>query len=220
MSGTYERMNTITSFGFSVRWRRQCAEALQLRAGMTVVDLMTGMGEVWPFVLPEIGPKGTLIALDFCPEMIRFAEKRRSRYMDWSIKLLQEDALSSSIPNQCADAVISTFGLKTFNAEQLGKLAAELKRMLKPGGQFALVEVSKPQHFLLRSLYLFYLKNIIPRLGKICLGNPENYRMLGVYTDRFENCQNAKTIFEQAGLKIRYQSYFGGCASGVLGMNG
>lgn len=217
MSGTYERMNTITSFGFSVRWRRQCAESLQLRVGMTVIDLMTGMGEVWPFVLPKIGQEGKLIALDFCPEMVRFAEKRSTFHQDRRIQLLQEDALHSSIPDRCADCVISTFGLKTFSAEQLAKLAAEIWRMLKPGGQFALMEVSKPQYFLLRSPYMFYLKNIIPKFGKICLGNPENYRMLGVYTERFENCQHAKTIFEQAGFKIRYQSYFGGCASGILG---
>jgi len=102
--------------------------------------------------------------------------------------------------------------------QQLKRLAAEFWRILKPGGQIALVEVSKPKQVFLRFFYLFYLKYVIPVLGKICLGNPETYRMLGVYTVRFENCKHTKTILEQVGFEVGYQSYFGGCASGLLGM--
>jgi demethylmenaquinone methyltransferase/2-methoxy-6-polyprenyl-1,4-benzoquinol methylase len=35
---------------------------------------------------------------------------------------------------------------------------------------------------------MFYLKHIIPGIGRLLLGNPENYRMLGVYTEKFGNC--------------------------------
>lgn len=217
MSGTYDRMNTITSFGFSTRWRRQCAAVLDLQPGMKVVDLMTGMGEAWPFVLPKIGATGELLALDFCEAMTRFAEQRRKRYPNYSINILREDALRSSIPDKCADAVIATFGLKTFNRAQLEALALELDRILKPGGTFAMVEVSKPASIWLQKVYLFYLKRIIPILGKIFLGDPESYRMLGVYTFEFGNCRNAKIIFEKQGFEVKFLSFFGGCASGLWG---
>jgi len=217
MSGTYDRVNTITSFGFSVRWRRQCAAALHLQPAMKVIDLMTGMGESWPFVLNKIGREGELIALDFCPEMIHFAKKQKEHFPGFSISILQENALQSSIPDHYADAVISTFGLKTFSPEQLDQLAAEVWRILKPGGTFAMVEVSKPGFWALRYPYLFYLKKVIPKLGKLFLGNPESYRMLGIYTELFENSQLAQKTFKRAGLEVQYLHFFAGCATGIYG---
>lgn len=217
MSATYNRVNTITSFGFSIRWRRQCVAMTPLKPGMTVVDLMTGMGEAWPWILSKIGKNGALIALDFCPEMIRFAKQQAENRPDYNIQIVQEDALQSSIPNACADAVISSFGLKTFNSEQIEKLAQEIHRILKPGGTFALVEISKPQTILLQSLYLVYLRFLIPFLGKLFLGNPDNYRMLGIYTMRFKNCREAQAIFKQNGLQVDYRNLFGGCASAISG---
>jgi demethylmenaquinone methyltransferase/2-methoxy-6-polyprenyl-1,4-benzoquinol methylase len=218
MSATYDRMNTITSFGFSIRWRRQCAKTLQLQPGMQVVDLMTGMGEAWPFLLRDIGATGHIAALDFCPEMIRFASKRRETLPGISIQLLQEDALGCSLPEAQADAVISTFGLKTFNTEQLERLSQEIMRLLKPGARFALVEVSSPRSWWLRPLYLFYLQRIIPLLGKVFLRNPESYRMLGVYTEAFGDCRQVQAIFENTGFQVQFQSYFGGCATAVTGV--
>ena len=47
MSGSYTRMNYITSFGFSERWRKKCVKELNIQEGKVVVDLMTGMGECW-----------------------------------------------------------------------------------------------------------------------------------------------------------------------------
>jgi demethylmenaquinone methyltransferase/2-methoxy-6-polyprenyl-1,4-benzoquinol methylase len=44
MSDTYERVNLVTSFGFSRRWRRQAVDHLRLQPGETAPRLMTGMG--------------------------------------------------------------------------------------------------------------------------------------------------------------------------------
>lgn len=184
---------------------------------MKVVDLMTGMGESWPFVLNKIGTKGELVALDFCPEMIHFAEQQKQHFPGFSVNILQENALKSSIPDHYADAVISTFGLKTFNPEQLDQLAEEVWRILKPGGTFAMIEVSKPSFWALRYPYLFYLKKVIPKLGKLFLRDPESYQMLGVYTELFENSQQAQKTFERAGFEVQYLRFFAGCATGIYG---
>lgn len=220
MSATYDRMNTVTSFGFSIRWRRQCAALLHLKPGMQVVDLMSGKGEAWPFILPAIGQAGKLTGVDFCAEMTRFALKRQEQFPQHRLQILMEDALASSVPDATADALISTFGLKTFNDEQLAQLAAETSRMLRPGGRFAFVEVSTPDHALLRLPYFFYLRRVIPFLGKLFLGNPETYRMLGIYTEAFGDCRKVVPVFKKAGLKVEYMRFFGGCASAVFGVKG
>lgn len=218
MSASYDRVNRLTSFGFSTRWRRQCVQALQLQPGMQVVDLMCGMGETWPYVMRKIGRGGRLSAVDFCPAMTRLAARRKLQFSVPDIDLRTENALNSSLPAGEANALVATFGLKTFSAEQLDLLAAEVWRLLQPGGKFSMVEVSAPDHPVLAAPYLFYLKKVIPLLGKILLGDPASYRMLGVYTERFKNCRQVQPCFEKAGFRVQAYNLFGGCASGLLGV--
>lgn len=217
MSGSYERVNTITSFGFSLRWRTRCAEKLQLKPGMKVADLMTGMGEAWDSLLPEIGEEGQIVALDLSEGMLKHAEKKKGKRQLSNITILNENILENDLEAESFDAVISTFGLKTFSEEQLNALAVQVKKILRPGGRFSFIEVSVPAPRLLRALYLFYLSNIIPVLGWIFLGNPSNYRMLSVYTKKFENCKKAELIFREAGFETGYFDSFYGCATGIYG---
>ena len=117
-----------------------------------------------------------------------------------------------------ADTVVSAFGIKTFSDEQKAILASEIWRILKPNGTFSLIEVSVPSNAFLKPLYMFYLKTIIPLIGSIFLGNPENYKMLGVYTEKFGNCQKMKEILENQGFTVIYHDYFFGCATGLSGI--
>ena len=48
MSGSYGRMNFITSFGFSIIWRKQFLNKLQSsQEKINVIDLLSGLGENW-----------------------------------------------------------------------------------------------------------------------------------------------------------------------------
>lgn len=219
MSLTYERMNTITSFGFSNRWRRQCVFELDIKPGQTVVDLMSGMGETWGYICPKIKTNGALLGVDFSEGMLHYANQKRQRkqYASYAITIHKQNVLASTLPDQCADHVVVAFGLKTFNDDQISQLAKEIYRILKPGGQFSCVEVSVPKPALLRAFYLFYLRRIIPILGALFLGNPQTYRMLGIYCAQFKNTNQALQLFENASLICRQTNYFFGCASGIFG---
>lgn len=217
MSSSYSKMNYITSFGFSERWRRQCVEEIEIKKGKTVVDLMTGMGECWKHILKTSDKSSKLIGLDFSTEMINRAEKNKVKFSDSTIEILKENVFKNSITNETADFVVSGFGLKTFNDEQLEKLANEINRILKPNGKFSLIDVSIPKSKILKPFYMFYLKSIIPLLGKLFLGSPETYKMLGVYTEEFGNSRNAFRIFSKPEFEVEYVEYFYGCASGIKG---
>ena len=217
MSSSYSKMNYITSFGFSERWRRQCVEEIDIVEGKVVIDLMTGMGECWKHILKKSSDSSKLIGLDFSSEMIKRAEKNKTKFSHSNIEILKENVFDNSIGNQTADYVISGYGLKTFNDEQLNELANEIDRMLKPGGKFSLIDVSVPKIGFLKPFYMFYLKNIIPLLGKVFLGSPETYKMLGVYTQEFGNSKNVHLIFNRPGYEVEYVEYSYGCASGIKG---
>jgi demethylmenaquinone methyltransferase/2-methoxy-6-polyprenyl-1,4-benzoquinol methylase len=217
MSGSYERMNYITSFGFSLRWRKQFLKPLKPSGEpVEVLDLMTGMGETWHPV-KKYFPNGHLTALDFSEGMLDHARKKNSKQFRDSVHITNQNALQSNFEDDRFDIVLSAFGLKTFNEEQLKQLAQEVKRILKPGGVFSFIEVSSPRSTLLRMLYRIHLKYIVPFCGRVMLGNPEEYRMLWKYTVLYQNSEQTKRIFEEAGLQVTYESYFGGCASGISG---
>lgn len=217
MSSTYGVVNLISSFGFCSIWRRKCVSQLSYSPEVTVCDLMSGMGECWRSINKRSRGPLSLVAVDFCPEMCRQAESRKSKYKGLDIKVVKEDVLSNSIEDNSSDRVVSTFGLKTFSDEQRRRLAVEVQRVLKPGGAFSFLEISVPRGRLLRPLYMFYIKRVVPLLGRTFLGNPDNYRMLGVYTERFRNCEQMCEAMKAAGLDVEYRSYFFGCATGLVG---
>lgn len=218
MSDSYERMNYITSFGFSIRWRKQLVKKITpSKSNLEIADLLTGMGETWQ-TINKWFPDGNITALDFSERMLYHAKIRNANNFNNEVKIVNQDILNNTLPSNYFDIVICAFGLKTFNENQLNELSKEVNRILKHNGQFSFIEVSEPNNTLLYSLYKFYLKYIIPLFGKLLLGNPEEYRMLWKYTDYFKNAKSAKSIFEKTGLTTSYHSYFFGCATGFSGI--
>lgn len=217
MSSSYERMNYITSFGFSIRWRKQFLNSFKSTdQKVEVIDLLTGMGETWKAIKYKF-PNSNLTVLDFSDGMLKYAKHKNKEKFKNEIIISQQDVLQNNLPSNHFDFVTCAFGLKTFNSKQLSILAAETKRILKPGGQFSFVEVSKPNNKILSFLYGFYLGKIIPVLGNFFLGSPKEYKMLWKYTHQFKNTKNAQKIFINKGLEAKFVSYFCGCATGISG---
>ncbi|MCB1137333.1 MAG: class I SAM-dependent methyltransferase [Leptospiraceae bacterium] len=230
MASTYGILNYITSFGFSERWRKQCVDSL-LEAGAGIsgpdqngsapwseeavaYDLMSGMGETWPSLCRF--PLKRIVAVDLSAGMCARARKAAAKYSS-DIRILCQDVFSGVLPENSADIVICSFGLKTLDPSQRRELAGLIYRVLKPGGRFAFVEISDPRSWWLRNLYIFYLKRVIPALGKLFGGDATAYGMLGVYTESFGDCRTFGSYLEAAGLSVSYLRFFSGCATGVSG---
>src|SRR5690554_7238133 len=117
MSSSYSKMNYITSFGFSERWRRKCVEEIEIEEGKIVVDLMTGMGECWKHILKTSDQNSKLIGLDFSTKMIGRAEKNKRKYKHSTIEILKENVFENSIEDESADYVISGFRSEEHTSE-------------------------------------------------------------------------------------------------------
>ncbi len=218
MSSTYGVANYITSFGFTERWRWQCMANLPVvPANARGLDLMSGMGELWGEILRKTGKGTAITAVDISTQMHRKASKNLQQFGQGNIHLLQADALNSGLPSASADFVVSSFGLKTFDSAQQRRLATEVHRLLKQGGVFSFVEISEPEVVLLKWPFMFYLKVLIPLIGKVFLGNAEDYRMLGRYCAAFRNCRPFFGFLRETGLEVHYKNHFYGCATAVCG---
>lgn len=214
MADTYGRVNLVSSLGLAVRWRHTVVAAIPATGPLgRVVDLMSGMGELWrslALARPEVTE---VIAVDISAQMISRAPRRQR----FAVRVCEENVLQCSLPSGDCDAVISSFGLKTFDRAQQNALASVVARLLRPGGVFSFIEISVPPNAMLRACYMFYIKRVIPFMGRLFLGNPSNYRILGVYTEAFGDCRHFAECLRTAGLEAEVRSYFFGCASGVAG---
>ena len=214
MSKTYGVVNVISSFGFVRRWRRQCVDLAAIETDHDVVDLMTGMGECFPSIARR---SRKIRGVDFCTEMCGRAKQTAERLGLPEECVIEEDVLETTLPPECADRIVCSFGLKTLDDEGTERLAAQVFRLLRPGGRYSFIEVSEPPGWLLRATYLPYIRLVVPVIGMVFAGGFCDYGKLGVYTERFGNSDRAVEIFRRAGLEAEPTSFFFGCATGILG---
>jgi demethylmenaquinone methyltransferase/2-methoxy-6-polyprenyl-1,4-benzoquinol methylase len=213
MASSYGLTNYISSFGFSEKWRKECISRLQKPTEPLIIyDLMSGMGELWIVIKKYRIPFKQINAVDISPNMNRIAKINQLK-VKGELTIIEQDILKNKIEPNAADWVVSSFGLKTFNHEQLSKIALEVERILKPGGSFSFVEISVPDNGLLKYFYMFYLNRIIPLIGLIFQGNSNDYRMLGIYTSAFGSCNSFHKMLINAGLESKFEKLFFGCAS-------
>lgn len=218
-SDTYIRFSYLCSMGFTERWRKQCVAALPvssipLKRGY---DLMAGTGEVWPHLLKRLPNVETITAVDISAGMHKRAIDRIDTYTSQKIDFIEDNVFESMLGDASADFVVSTFGLKTFNQDQQNQLAALIARILKPGGSFSLIEASDPKGWMLRPLYLFHLKRVLPAIEYLFLAGAQDFSMIGAYSTNFGSAKSFADMLRTNGLEVEYKTYFFGCATGVCG---
>ncbi|MEU9112737.1 class I SAM-dependent methyltransferase [Streptomyces sp. NPDC048483] len=107
--------------------------ALGLQEGDRVLDAGCGTGRALPVLRAAVGPRGTVVAMDLTPEMLREAVRAgRDRYA----ALLLADVTRLPLPDASLDAVFAA-GLISHLAHSADGLA-ELARTVRPGGRLAL----------------------------------------------------------------------------------
>lgn len=207
------------SMGFTERWRRQCVAAIPATDGepRAIVDLMSGTGEVWPHLLRRYPDASRITAIDISSGMHAHAVERLHRLRAHRIDFIEADVLAIDIAPASADIIVSTFGLKTFNAGQLERLAAFIAAALRPGGSFSLIEASDPTGWWLRPLYRFHLAVVLPWIEKLFLRGAQDFAMIAQYSRNFGDARAFAAMLAGQGLEVDYRRYFFGCATGVVG---
>jgi len=218
-SERYIAFSYFCSFGFTERWRKQCVGAMPSPGTEAPqgYDLMAGTGEVWPHLLKRFPHIGAITAVDISSGMHRRALDRLHRHRAHKIDFIEDDVLASDLPDESVEFVISTFGLKTFDRQHHAELARLIARVLKPGGVFSMIEASDPKGWILRPLYLFHLKVVLPLVERFLLKGAQDFAMIGVYTTNFGDAAEIARMLRAEGLDTQFRRYFFGCATGIAG---
>jgi SAM-dependent methyltransferase len=112
-------------------------EAAQLRPGLRVLDLASGVGDPALSIAAEVGPSGRVTATDLGPGMISLAEELARKKGIANIEFREASAESLPFPDAFYDVLTCRFGIMFF--PDLAKALRECLRVLKPGGRVAFV---------------------------------------------------------------------------------
>ena len=202
----YDAMNRVMTAGLDVRWRRLAAGAV-VRPGDHVLDACCGTGDL-AVAAARLGGKVT--GLDFSGPMLERA-RRKAPELAW----VQGDLLALPFERESFDAATVGFGVR--NVADLGAGLSELRRVLRPGGRLAILEITRPRGPL-ALFYRLWFDGIVPVLGKVLPGGSA-YTYLPASVRRFPGPDELVAELERSGFgRVSYRLLAGGIVALHIGI--
>jgi len=192
----YDVMNRVMTVGLDQRWRRATVRAV-VEPGDRVLDGACGTGDL-AVIASKAG--ATVTGLDFSEAMLERA-RRKAPGLEW----IRGDLLALPFDDDSFDAATVGFGVR--NVADLPGAIAELRRVLRPGGRVAILEITRPRGPL-RFFYSLWFDRIVPLLGKVLPGG-EAYSYLPASVRRFPGPDDLAA--QMAGFRdVGYRLFAGG----------
>lgn len=197
---SYDALNHILSLGVDKVWRKSAIKYLRERSKPdSILDVATGTGDFAILANKLISPK-CIIGVDISEKMLHVGQEKIDKLkISDVITLRKEDCSSLSFPDHSFDAVISSFGLRNF--ENLGVCLKEMHRVLKPGGNFVIIDLCTPRKFPMKHLFWCYKKMVMPLIGRKISHNNHAYTYLPHSMDIIPQADEMVVLFESSGFK-------------------
>jgi demethylmenaquinone methyltransferase/2-methoxy-6-polyprenyl-1,4-benzoquinol methylase len=164
-----------------------------------VLDVATGSGDVAFALSRGLSARVRITAMDFCQPMLDQAEAKQKAangsYANVCFQL--GDGLALPLPDASVDAVTISFGLR--NLADRARGLREMRRVLRPGGRLFVLEFSQPQRWC-RTMYLFYLRRILPLLAGAITGDRSAYVYLNETIEQFPDREALALEIRAAGF--------------------
>jgi demethylmenaquinone methyltransferase/2-methoxy-6-polyprenyl-1,4-benzoquinol methylase len=212
IANRYDLLNHLLSLGTDLYWWWRAARKLRpilRRPDARVLDLCCGTGDMTLALMrhrPSTVGTAPLLAVDFSHQML---SRGRGKFNRCNIIPIEADALHLPLPNGYLDVISAAFGFRNLASYEAG--LAELFRVLKPGGQIAILECNQPGG-LVGLLYNLYFKRILPRIGGL-LSSREAYTYLPTSVERFPRPPRMLELIREAGFETgSWTSYTFGVA--------
>jgi demethylmenaquinone methyltransferase/2-methoxy-6-polyprenyl-1,4-benzoquinol methylase len=167
---TYERINTLFSFGRDRAWRRRAVRLSRVRIGEAVLDIACGTGDLLrAFDRGRRVAERTrqqdarhaqpslLVGVDFAHQMLRRAQRSSLNALCWC----EGDALQLPFADASFDVASCAFGVRNFQSLDAG--LTEMHRVLRRGGRAVILEFTRPSNRLIRAIHEFYSGSVMPR---------------------------------------------------------
>lgn len=212
ISPKYDALNRILSAGIDQSWRRKTLREIRATGALNLLDVATGTADL-ALALAKGIPGSRVVGVDISAGMLEVGRSKvRARDLEGRVRLDLGDGEQLPYEESSFGAVTVAFGVRNF--ENLEQGLRDMRRVLEPGGTLAVLEFSQPTAWPLRSLYLFYFKNILPRIGRMVSKDASAYTYLPNSVQAFPYGEAFAAKLREAGFKsVRVRPLTFGIAS-------
>jgi demethylmenaquinone methyltransferase / 2-methoxy-6-polyprenyl-1,4-benzoquinol methylase len=189
----YDFLNHFLSFGLDFYWRKKALKLTELNSDSVLLDVACGTGDV-AIQAKKLGVQN-IYGADFSYNMLKLFYKK-SNWIDGHLAQI----VAENIPfkDESFTNITVAFGVRNFYDLQEG--FNSFYRVLKPTGVATIVEFRMPSNPIIKSIYRFYFKNILPFLGGIISGDKAAYTYLPDSVEEFDVNVNLVKLLNNSGF--------------------
>lgn len=204
IAGRYDFLNHLLSFGLDFYWRKKALKLSGLNSDSVLLDVACGTGDV-AIQAKKMGVT-KIFGADFSYNMLSLFDKK-ANWIDGN--LVQMVAEKIPFKDKSVTNITVAFGVRNFYDIQEG--FNSFYRILMPSGKATIIEFRMPSNKIVKALYKFYFKNILPVLGGIISGDRAAYTYLPDSVEEFDEKINLEHLLKNSGFKEinKYNFTFG-----------
>ena len=195
---TYDRLNHRLSWNIDRYWRRKAIGQLRPHQPKRMLDVATGTGDFAILAAKMLRPE-RLVGVDISEGMMSVGRQKVEREgLAQTISFCREDCLQMSFADNTFDAVTAAFGIRNF--QELERGLREMCRVLRPGGQLCIVELTRPVSFPMRQLFWLYSHTLLPLYGRLVSKDKSAYQYLISTIEAFPQGEQMEQILKRSGF--------------------
>jgi demethylmenaquinone methyltransferase/2-methoxy-6-polyprenyl-1,4-benzoquinol methylase len=182
----YDWVSSMMSLGTDRFYRRDALRRAGWTTGMRLLDVASGTGLMIQAAL-ELGADPALVT-GVDPSRGMLAENRKRN----PVTLLEGTGEALPCAASSFDFVCMGYALR--HVEDLGRLFAEFRRVLRPEGRVLILEITRPRNSVALPLIRFYMQQLLPRIGWLRRRNKSTARLMRYYWATIAECVPPETI--------------------------
>ena len=197
----YDLFNQLTSFGLAPLWRK--AAVGPVRAGMRVMDLGCGTGDLVIEAARKMNGSGDVVGLDFSANMLAVAQRRSEALagpLKNRIRFLLKSAEELPADEEPFDCVVSGFVLRNLY-QNIEKILGGVYLSLKEGGGVSFLDITEPPNPLVLGIWKIYMNTLVGFYGKLLFGKDYPVFYLTESAKRFLKKDEFVRSLKKAGFK-------------------
>jgi demethylmenaquinone methyltransferase/2-methoxy-6-polyprenyl-1,4-benzoquinol methylase len=220
----YDLLNHLLSLNIDRYWRWRTTRLAPPQVDdpngtAPILDVCTGTGDLALAYDRAAHRRVPIVGADFClPMLLPARDKTRQRHAAERIRYVEADTQRLPFPADTFQLTTVAFGLR--NVTDTDRGLAEMVRVTRPSGRVAILEFSKPRHWLFGRLYRFYFRRILPFIGQVISRSRDNaYNYLPASVLEFPDGEALAEKLRRHGLtEIRWYPLTFGIATLYVGV--
>ncbi len=194
----YDFLNHFLSLRRDIAWRRFTVKKMRFGQTNRFLDVACGTGDL----AVEAAHKNrdvTATGTDFVIEMVRAAgRKARKNGLSERLSCCQGDGTNLPFGDNTFDVAAIAFGIRNI-PDRMAALK-EMLRVVVPGGQVMILEMTFVQNRFFKLIYFVYLNYLLPLFAKVFSSNPAAYHYLADSIMNFPSPAAFARMMEEAGM--------------------